>query len=282
MKCAWQSYLNILPNWMRNQVDMLSNETLQEIRLRLGRPPELVTVCGRKYLEKSVVCEDLSYCVNVASQYSPWTASTISSGFITISGGHRVGVCGDVTLVNGNVGTVRHISSLCLRVARDFPGISLQVARIQGNILIIGSPGRGKTTFLRDLIRQKSNVGNGSVAVVDERRELFPLVGNSFVFSTGSHTDVLSGCGKPAGIERLIRTMNPMWIAVDEITAIEDCQALIHACWCGVSLLATAHAEDLRDLMSRPVYKPLIQARIFENIIIMQPDKTWKMERMNI
>ena len=80
----------------------------------------------------------------------------------------------------------------------------------------------------------------------------------------------------------LIRTMNPSYVVVDEITAVEDSQALIHACWCGVSLLATAHAENLMDFMSRPVYKPLIQSRIFENIIVMQPDKSWKVERMNI
>ena len=281
MRCAWQSYLNILPQWMRESVDKLGSETLQELRLRLGRPPELVTVTGNQYLNRSIHADDISFCINAASQYSPWTASTITSGYITISGGHRIGICGEVVMINGRESTIRNVSSLCLRVARDFPGLSLQAAQIVGNVLILGCPGRGKTTFLRDLIRQKSNIGNGSVAVVDERRELFPVVNDAFVFSPGIRTDVLSGCCKQSGIEMVIRTMNPMWVAVDEITAIEDCQALIHACWCGVSLLATAHAENLQDLMNRHVYKSLLDARIFQNIIIMQPDKSWRMERLN-
>lgn len=282
MKCAWQSYLNLLPQWMRSQVDKLGSEKLLELRLRLGRPPELVTCTDSRYLERNIYAEDLSYCVNAASQYSPWSANTIANGYITASGGHRIGVCGDIAMISGKISTITHISSLCLRVARDFPGIGFQASEIQGNLLIIGSPGRGKTTLLRDLIRQKSNSGKGAVAVVDERREIFPTVNGAFTFSPGIRTEVLSGCSKSAGIEMLIRTMNPNWVAVDEITAAEDCQALIHACWCGVSLLATAHAENLQDFAHRPVYKPLIHSGIFNNILVMQPDKSWKMERMNI
>lgn len=80
----------------------------------------------------------------------------------------------------------------------------------------------------------------------------------------------------------LIRTMNPQWVAVDEITAAEDCQALIHAGWCGVSLLATAHAESLYDFMHRPVYSQLISSKLFETIIVMQPDKSWTVEEVDI
>lgn len=282
MKCAWQAYLNLLPQWMRKDVDNLGKNTLQELRLRIGRPPELVLKDGSRYLDKIVSSDDLSYCVNAASHYSPWASSTISSGYITAQGGHRVGICGDIVASNGEIRTIKNVTSLCIRVARDFPGIGLQASKINGNVLIIGEPGSGKTTLLRDIIRQKSNEGKGAVAVVDERKELLPLAGALFCFPPGNATEVLSGCSKSAGIEMLIRTMNPRWIAVDEITAEADCMAMIHAGWCGVSLLATAHAKSARDFMHRPVYAPLVSSKLFETIIVMQPDKSWKLERVNL
>ena len=282
MKCAWQAYLNLLPFWMRSQVDSLGSDELQELRLRIGRPPELVLRDGAKFLDRNICGEDLTYCVNAASQYSPCSYATIAYGYITAAGGHRIGICGDIAIVNGNVSTVKNLTSLCIRVARDFPGIARQASILKGSILLIGSPGRGKTTLLRDLVRQKSNNGNCAVAVVDERRELFPVAGGGFCFSPGLRTEVISGCSKSSGIDMMIRTMNPGWIAVDEITAEEDCRAIIRAAWCGVFLLATAHADSLQDFLKRPVYRPLIQRRIFENIIVMRHDKSWVLERMNI
>lgn len=281
MKCAWQAYIKLLPHWMRRQVDNLGRETLQELRLRIGRVPELVMSNGCCSLDRFVTGEDIYSCVNAASQYSPWSSSTIANGFITAPGGHRLGICGEVAMVSGKISTISDVTSLCIRVARDFPGIGIQAAGISGSLLIIGSPGRGKTTLLRDIIRQKSNTGSGAVAVVDERRELFPMAEGAFCFPPGNHTEVMSGCSKPAGMEMVIRTMNPRWLAVDEITAPEDCQALIHAGWCGVSMLATAHAESVRDLLARPVYKPVMQCGIFENVIVMQQDKSWVLERIN-
>ena len=95
-------------------------------------------------------------------------------------------------------------------------------------------------------------------------------------------TEVLSGSDKSSGLEILIRTMNPAIVAVDEITADADCRGLLKACYCGVSILATAHAENLNDFMNRPVYAPLIEHKVFENIIVLQSDKSWKLERVNI
>lgn len=282
MKCAWEAYINLLPHWMRNQVDKLGREYLQELRLRIDRPPELVLKNESIYLQQAVCADDLSYCINTASRYSPWSSASSASGYITASGGHRLGICGEVAITNGKLRTITNISSLCIRVARDFPGIGTTAADLTGSIMIIGSPGSGKTTLLRDLIRLKSNCGEGAVAVVDERGELFPSICGAFCFPPGLRTEVLSGCSKSDGIEMLIRTMNPRWIAVDEITAAEDSQAMIGADGCGVSFLATAHAENMQDFMKRPVYKPIVESRIFENIIIMRPDKSWVLERMNI
>ena len=263
-------------------MDKLAKERLQEIRLRIGQPPQLVLGNSNEYLDGTVSTEDLNYCINAASEYSPWSASTASSGYITAQGGHRIGICGRMVINGGKVQTVRNITSLCIRVARDFPGLARDAACLTGSILIIGSPGRGKTTLLRDLIRQKSNMESATVAVVDERCELFPVTSGGFCFFPGSHTDVLSGCGKEEGIEMLIRTMGPNYVAVDEITATEDCRAIIHARGCGVSILATAHAADMVDFKERPVYRPFWEENIFQSIIVMQSDKTWRLERMNI
>ena len=134
--------------------------------------------------------------------------------------------------------------------------------------------------MLRDIIRTLSTMETGAVAVVDERREIFPVCGDGFCFDAGQRTDVLSGCGKKEGIEMVLRSMNPMLIAMDEITSEEDCKSLLYAGWCGVRLLATAHAADRKDLYSRPVYKSVVDSGLFQNLIILHKDKSWTMERM--
>lgn len=281
MKCAWQAYINLLPLWMRAEVDQLGRDHLQELRLRLDRHPELIGKNGISFLNRNTTREDMEYCINAASQYSPWSAQTIKDGYLTAPGGHRLGICGEVVMTDGKITNIRNISSVCIRVARDFPGICNNLSFNSGSVLIIGAPGTGKTTFLRDLIRSRSEEGHGAVAVVDERKEIFPTEGNRLCFSPGIRTEILSGCKKSDGIPMLIRSMNPRIVAVDEITAQEDCKALIYGAWCGVKLMATAHAEDMYDFLHRPVYEPLITHGIFEHIVMMQADKSWKLERMN-
>ena len=170
---------------------------------------------------------------------------------------------------------IRQVSSLCIRVAKDFHGIS-NGAPNSGSVLILGPPGSGKTTILRDLIRSRSNAGPESVAVVDERGELFPPDAG---FSEGKRTDVITGCTKGQGINAVLRTMGPGTVAVDEITSAEDCEALLQAGWCGVTLLATAHAASVEDLHRRGVYKPLVEKKLFDTFLILSRDKTWKLER---
>lgn len=282
MRCAWQAYLSLLPVWMRKSVDKQGRDTLQELRLRLNTPPEMVTSKGSLWLERSVSDEDLRFCVNVASRYSPWAANTSAQGYITAPGGHRIGLCGSAVAANGTMSGFHSLTSLCLRVARDFPGIAETAAKCSGSILIIGKPGSGKTTLLRDLIRQKSDCNHETIAVVDEREEIFPHAHDQFFFPVGRHTDILSGCRKSQGIEAVLRSMGPDTIAVDEITAQEDCQALMHAGWCGVKLLATAHAGSRQDLYQRPVYRPIIESALFDTLLVLQADKSWHAERMRI
>lgn len=282
MRCAWQAYINLLPIRMRQEVDRLGHNTLQELRLRLNLPPELITADGSVWLDDTVTRDDLSFCVNAASRYSPWSAATSAQGYITAPGGHRVGICGTAAVSDGKMTGITEASSLCLRVARDFPGIAEKASTIKGSILILGRPGSGKTTLLRDLIRQKSDNFEERVAVVDERGELFPKIQGENCFPTGRRTDILTGCAKSQGINAVLRTMNPTIIAVDEITESGDCDALIQAGWCGVKFLATVHAGSRSDLYSRPIYKQIIKSGLFEHLLILRSDKSWRLERMEL
>ena len=275
MKCAWKELLAILPPWLRTEADRQGRDTLQEIRLRRNKQVVLVRSCGRTELPSLATSDDLQYILNAACRYSPWTATTTAQGYVTAQGGHRIGLCGDALIRSGEMSGIGTITSLNIRVARDFPGISSNLWLRKEGILILGPPGSGKTTLLRDLIRQRSQREN--IAVVDERGEIFPTAAG---FQSGPNTDVLTGCSKPHGIELVLRAMSPDCIAVDEITADEDCAALVQAGWCGVSLLATAHAASTADLRSRPVYAPLIASGLFETAVILRRDKSWHTERI--
>lgn len=280
MRCAWNAYLNLLPLWMREFVDKHGESDLLELRLRLGAYPELITINGSIWMQRLASKEDIIFCINAASRYSPWAAATTANGYITAPGGHRLGLCGITVVNNGTVTGISMPTSICLRVARDISGIARGLENINGSVLILGKPGSGKTTLLRDLIRIKSNKGSGSVGVVDEKCELFPIATETFCFIPGKKTDVLSGCSKKQGIEALLRNMCPQVIAVDEITADEDCKALMYAGWCGVNLLATAHAASKEDLFTRPVYRTLAQSGLFDYLVLLQQDKSWRLERM--
>ena len=273
MDCAWKKLLSVLPLRLRDTVDKTGRETLLELRLRLNEQPELICTTGAYFLQETVTREDLTFCVNVASQYSPWTASTASRGFLTAPGGHRIGICGAIVCRNGTVTGFCEVFSLCIRVARDFPGIAKKADGISGSIVIIGAPGWGKTTLLRDLCRRISQ--QQTVCVVDERSEVFPDG-----FKRGIRMDVLTGCPKIYGIEMLLRTMSPSYIAVDEITAEEDCNALVQASNCGVQLIATAHGSSVEDFFRRGVYRTAVEHSLFQTVLLLRPDKTFTIERM--
>ena len=270
--------MKILPVRIRQETEYLGRYSLRELRLRQGAPPELVLDKESKWLDCRCSREDISFVLQSASRYSPWAMESAARGFLTAPGGHRIGLCGLALYREGRISGLREITSLCIRVARDYPGIAEGIPE-SGSVLILGAPGWGKTTLLRDLIRCFSSGAEElppkRVGLVDERGELFPEG-----FSTGRRTDILRGCRKGDGLQQLLRTMGPGCIALDEITEEEDCRALIQAANCGVTLLATAHAGSREEFLSRPVYIPLAEKGIFEWLVILHRDKTYRVERM--
>lgn len=273
MMCAWKELLAVLPLWMRNEVARFGVENIKEIRLRIHSQPELVLSVGSFWLEQHITLDDLHYIVNAASRYSPWAAATTVYGYITIKGGHRIGICGESLMRQGIFTGIREYHSLCIRVAKDFSGIAAGLEKEKGSVLILGPPGWGKTTLLRDMIRRIANYE--MVSVVDERGELFPDG-----FETGKRTDIMTGCTKEQGISMLLRTMGPSCIAVDEITDQKDAEILLHAANCGVRLLASAHADSLENFRKRAVYSELLDNHVFDVIVILKEDHSYTVERM--
>ena len=255
--------LAILPRRMRQE----HFEDVTEIRLRLGRPPRLMTFDGCRELSGAVEDAELRFVLNAASGYSPWNASSMADGYLTAPGGHRIGVCGE-----GAGEGITALTSLCIRVARDVSGIA-EGLPMEESLLILGPPGSGKTTLLRDHIRRISR--RAVVSVVDERRELFPDG-----FFRGENVDVLSGVDKPRGIDMVLRAMGPQVIAMDEVTSERDCVALLRAAWCGVRLMATAHAASVEDLHRRGIYRPLVRAGLFEKAAVLDCRRRWQIEEV--
>lgn len=267
MMCCWNEVISVLPEWMRDDVDRLYRHNCQEIHMRCDSPPEIVYTGGVSCMTRRITQDDIRFCINSACEYSPWTSVYESKGFISIPGGHRLGLCGKVTIKEGNIIKFQEIISVCIRIARDIPNAGSDI-RPEGSILVLGAPGWGKTTLLRNLARLAAQ--SNTVGVVDEREELFPKG-----FRRGKRMDVLSGCPKTLGIEMVLRTMSPEYIVVDEITAESDSIALETAYGCGVNLIASVHASSIDDLHKREVYRHLVAKVHFDQFVILSRDRSY-------
>ncbi|WP_054949504.1 stage III sporulation protein AA [Numidum massiliense] len=270
---------------------------VEEIRIRLGRPLELVTSeevryvlpngAVSKYYEAAYLptasdCEKLLSLISNHSLYA--LEEELRRGFVTVRGGHRVGLVGKAVVEGGRVKHLGAISGFNIRIAREVKGVAQHVLPFvvdeQGtccNTLIISPPQCGKTTLLRDLARAFSygneQVRPQKVGIVDERSELAGSLDGQPQHDVGPRTDVLDACPKAEGMMMMIRSMSPDILVVDEIGRPEDAAAIDEAIHAGVQLITTVHGRDIRDISRRTTLSRLLAQAVFTRFIVLSKSR---------
>lgn len=292
-----EEFLKLFPAGIR---EMLANipvdmRSLREIKFRINKPvicyynnrEVFITRDGRLSGSSQAACimsaRELEELVNYIGSFSLYAyEDELRQGYLTVKGGHRAGIAGKVIMENGYVKNFKYISCVNIRVAHEVKGAAdavLPYLYTKGrflNTLIISPPGCGKTTLLRDIIRQASD-GSGerrglTVGLVDERSE----IGGSYLGvpqnDLGLRTDILDACPKAEGMMMLIRAMSPDIVAVDEIGTDRDVAAMEAVIRCGARLLATIHGETLTEIRCKPAMAGLMGAKVFERCIVLDAD----------
>ena len=258
--------IKYIPKRLRKYLSLIQLNQAEEIRLKKGRPvmvyfndggyfiDEHARLCNNDNNAVIVDSHDMNEAIELMCESSLYAfEDCLKQGYITVSGGHRVGICGSAVLENGIISSQKNISSLNYRLAREVLGIArpliphcIKNGQIL-NTLIISPPGCGKTTLLRDLIRLISQQGY-RVSVADERNEISAVYNGYIGYDLGNSTDVLEGASKSEAMLILLRTMSPQVIATDEIGQKEDINAITKAISSGVGVIATVHSKDLNTL----------------------------------
>ena len=259
---------------------------LYEIRLRAGRPLFLIYAGGERFLRIKghepylVTRQDLKETLEYISGYSLYAyEDEIRQGYISVQGGHRVGVTGKGILNGDRIKGMKYISCINVRLSHQLLGCAdavmpyIQMQNHIAHTLIISPPRGGKTTLLRDVIRQLSNGREGisgvTVGVVDERSELAGSWQGIPQNDLGMRTDILDACPKAEGMKMLVRSMSPDVVAVDELGREEDFRAVESVIYCGCRLIATAHGNSLEDILAQPFFQKLKKMEIFEKYIVL-------------
>lgn len=294
--------INILPPTLSKLLKRLPRDTLtevEEIRIREGRPLE-ITMKGRYYFIDSrgeladehesayrPGREDCRHLLDLLTNHSVYTLEEeLKRGYITVTGGHRVGLSGKTVLEHGKVKHLREITSFNIRIAREVKGAALKLlpklidpgTGALHHCLIVSPPQQGKTTLIRDIARLVSegnwekDRGKGralKVGIVDERSEIAACIKGVPSFDVGPRTDVLDGCPKAEGMMMMIRSMSPDVMIVDEIGRPEDAEAIHEALHAGIRVIATAHGHSFEDIYTRPMLRELMKDQIFSRYVVL-------------
>lgn len=275
--------LDILPIEIKNEMkSIIRLNKLQEVRIKVNKP--LIFQVGSEEIIKTYkpTFEDVKFVLQKISNYSIYAfEEEIKQGYITIRGGHRVGLCGNCVIQNEGIKTIKDIASLNIRVCREVIDCSANIMPYIikkdsiKNTIIISPPKCGKTTLLRDITRhisegiKNSDFKGKKVCVIDERSELGGCYNGIPQMDIGFRTDILDNCPKSQGIMLAIRSMSPDVIVCDEIGTKKDMESLLMALNCGVSIITTIHGNDVEDLYKRAVFRELIENRVFSVAIVL-------------
>jgi stage III sporulation protein AA len=264
-----------------NKIPPHQKEELEEIRIRIDRPIEITMKGAPRFLSYIIRQEDAFHLMNKISQFSIYTLEEeLKRGYITVSGGHRIGLAGKVILEDGKVKAIRDIASFNIRIAKEKIGIAEKITPFifkdfWMHTMIIGPPQTGKTTLLRDIARIIST-GKGEkgidaykVGIIDERSEIAGCVNGIPQMSFGPRLDVLDACPKAEGMMMMIRSMSPDVLVVDEIGRVEDAEAIQEAVHAGIKLIMTTHGSSLEEVRNRPSLKSIIDQDIFQRFIVL-------------